>query len=573
MIESLKPLYNRSSHLGEQLVNDGLISEEQLQEALTRQIQSKKRLGETLLQMNCIPPKTLGRYLEAAIRCQFFELAEWDMAPVRDLVSAFELKEDRVRKYQALPIKDRGYDVLVAMSDPLNLGVVDEMRMYLNRSVTPVLCFDADLNQAIDRVFLHGVTDIEIEPETGVNAEPDPPTWEEVESGPVVEAVNQIITGAIANGASDIHIEPMHKAVRVRYRIDGLLMEQTHIRIPPKSHAAVASRIKIMASCDIAERRRPQDGRIPYRNKTTGRENDIRVSIMPTIYGEKVVMRILERNRQTSLEQVGFFPEQLQAFEAVIKRPFGMILITGPTGSGKSTTLQAALQKINNPALNISTVEDPVEYQIAGVNHTQVDPKIGVTFAKGLTTLVRQDPDIIMVGEIRDRETAEIAINAALTGHLVLSTLHTNDAPGAMARLVNMGIEPYLITSSMIAVIGQRLIRTICPHCKEERMALPSEMEALGIPHTEEFSTMLAQGAGCARCGNRGFKGRTAVYEIMAVTEEIRQLTLKRASSTDIKEKAVQQGMKTMYDSGVRKVLQRETTLEEVTRVLVIEGE
>jgi type IV pilus assembly protein PilB len=565
MIESLKPLYNRSSHLGEQLINDGLISQEQLNTALVRQTQTKKRLGETLLQLGYIAPKTLGRYLEAATKCQFIELADWPI----DMDVAQRITELRARRLQALPIKDRGGDILVAMSDPLNLGVIDEMAALLNRRITPVLAFEADLNEAINRVFPKEIGDLPeeapafaVDDDLGAGDDVNP------EDAPVVKLVNNIIVTAVSMNASDIHIEPHENSIRVRYRVDGLLSEQhTFAR---RYHASVAARIKIMARANIAERRRPQDGRILF--KRDGRENDLRVSFMPTIYGEKVVMRILERNsRHTNLEQMGFFPEQYALFETFIRRPHGMVLITGPTGSGKSTTLQAVLGKINNPALNISTIEDPVEYTIPGVNHTQVDPKIGVTFANGLRTLVRQDPDVIMVGEIRDSETAEIAVQAALTGHLVLSTLHTNDAPGAVTRLLNMGVEPFLIASAVIGVAGQRLLRTICPACREERSATLAEMDALGVPHTDDFSTILARGRGCQKCGNRGMKGRTGVFEVMAMTDEIKDLVLKRAATNQIRDMALRQGMKTMRDSGIEKVLRGITTLDEVTRVLVME--
>jgi type II secretory ATPase GspE/PulE/Tfp pilus assembly ATPase PilB-like protein len=293
---------------------------------------------------------------------------------------------------------------------------------------------------------------------------------------------------------------------------------------------------------------------------------------MPTVFGEKVVIRILERDRKmTNLEQMGFFPEQLRVFENFIRHPHGMVLVTGPTGSGKSTTLQAALTRINSPTINISTIEDPVEYLIPGVNQVQVDPKINVNFANGLRTLVRQDPDVIMVGEIRDRETAEIAIQAALTGHLVFSTLHTNDAAGAITRLINMGVEPFLIASSLLCTIAQRLIRTICPACREEVPATPNEMHALGLPQGDGFAPMLARGRGCPKCANRGMKGRTAVYEILPVTDTIRALTHERAPSVVIKDAALKEGMKTMRDSAIRKVLQGVSTLEEITRVLVVE--
>ncbi len=577
MLESLKPFYNRSSHLGEQLVADGLLTTEQLQEARARQTQTRQRLGETLLQMGCVAAPVLGRYIEAATKCRFVELSDWPI----EADAARLAGEPRARRLHALPIADRGEDIIVAMSDPLDLGAIDELSALLNRHITPVLAFDNDLNDAINRIFnvngraqaiLREISESAVIP--GMDAdfgESEDELMRSAEDAPVVKLVSNIIASAVSSDASDIHIEPGEDCIRIRYRIDGLLYEQ--MNIPVNYRSAIASRIKIMGRMNIAERRRPQDGRILYKN--SGRENDLRVSIMPTIYGEKVVIRILERNKkQTNLEQMGFFPEQFKVFDQFIRRPHGMILVTGPTGSGKSTTLQAGLFRINNPNINISTVEDPVEYMIPGVNHTQVDAKIGVTFASGLRTLVRQDPDIIMVGEIRDRETAEIAIQAALTGHLVLSTLHTNDAPGAISRLTNMGVEPFLIASALQCVIAQRLVRTVCANCREDIPASDATLDALGLPRTEGFATMLAQGRGCQKCNNRGMKGRTAVYEVMPMSDELRDLTLRRESSATLFDTAVRQGMKTMKEAGVRKVVLGVTTLEEVGRVLgVQEGE
>jgi type IV pilus assembly protein PilB len=570
MLESLKPFYNRSSHLGEQLVADGLLTQEQLDEARARQTQHKKRIGETLLQMGYVTPSVLGRYLEAATRCQFVELTDY---PIESEI-AQKIPEQRARRLHALPIRDRNDDVLVAMSDPLDLAATDELAVLLNRRITPVLVFENDLNDAINRVFDVSKRAQGIMEEIGTSG----PGWDIEESeddlmasaqeGPVVKLVNSIIASAIASDASDIHIEPQENCVRVRYRVDGILSDT--MTVPANYRSAVASRIKIMARCNIAERRRPQDGRILF--KGNGRDNDLRVSIMPTVFGEKVAIRILERNKTlTNLEQMGFFPEQYKAFEQFIKHPHGMVLVTGPTGSGKSTTLQAALTKINSPEINISTIEDPVEYLVPGVNHTQVDARIGVNFASGLRTLVRQDPDVIMVGEIRDRETAEIAIQAALTGHLVFSTLHTNDAPGAITRLVNMGVEPFLIASALLCSIAQRLLRTVCPHCREEFPATPTMLDALNVPHSEGFNPLLARGRGCQKCAQRGLKGRTAVYEIMPVTDEIRELTLKRESSAVIGEAARRLGMKNMREMGVRKVLQGITVPEEISRVLTLE--
>ena len=575
MLESLKPFYNRSSHLGEQLVADGLLTVDQLQEARTRQAQTRQRLGETLLQMGCVTAPILGRYVEAATKCQFVELGDWPI----EADAARLAGEPRARRLHALPIADRGDDVVVAMSDPLDLGAIDELAALLNRHITPVLAFENDLNDAINRIFntngraqaiLQEISESIIPGMDGEFGESEDELLRSAEDAPVVKLVSNIIASAISSDASDIHIEPQEECIRVRYRVDGMLYEQ--MNIPINYRSAIASRIKIMGRMNIAERRRPQDGRILYKNG--GRENDLRVSMMPTIYGEKVVIRILERNKkQTNLEQMGFFPEQFKIFDQFLRRPHGMILVTGPTGSGKSTTLQAGLSRINHPNINISTVEDPVEYMISGVNHTQVDTKIGVTFASGLRTLVRQDPDVIMVGEIRDRETAEIAIQAALTGHLVMSTLHTNDAPGAISRLTNMGVEPFLIASALQCVVAQRLLRTVCPYCREDVPASLATMDALGLPHTEGFMTMLAHGRGCAKCNNRGMKGRTAVYEVMPMSEELRQLTLRREPSSALSDVAVRQGMKSMKEAGVRKVLQGVTTLDEVGRVLGVNEE
>jgi type IV pilus assembly protein PilB len=351
--------------------------------------------------------------------------------------------------------------------------------------------------------------------------------------------------------------------------MDGLLHEQMII---PRAHApATVSRLKIMSGLDIAERRRAQDGRFSTKG-ADGTNYDVRVSIMSTVYGEKVVMRLLLKSASWAvLNKLGFFPEQHALFESFIKRPHGIILVTGPTGSGKSTTLHAALHEINDPAININTVEDPVEYRLPGVNHIQVNPKIGVTFATGLRTLVRQDPDVIMVGEIRDPETAEIAIQAALTGHLVLSTLHTNDAPGALVRLQHMGVEPFLIASSVIGVVGQRLLRNVCPDCKQSVPATAEQIAAFDLPLVNDRPPMLMKGRGCRRCANRGLKGRSAVYEVMGMSDAIRELVLTRASGDQIKDQAMSDGMSTMRSSGIRRMLEGKTSPEEIMRVLYVE--
>lgn len=573
MLESQNPLRTQPLQLGEQLVCDGVVTATQLAEALARQGLNKKRLGETLLQLGYITPARLGTYLERATNCAYVDLDDFSIDPA----VAQRINESRARRLHALPIQERGSEVLVAMADPLNLGAIDELSGLLNRRITPLLAFENDLGNAINRVFNVHRKAQGIIAEIGADERPQweaEPTLDELitsaEDAPVVKLVTSLIAGAIASDASDIHIEPQENTVRVRYRIDGLLYDQMHI--PANFRAAVISRIKIMARCDIAERRRPQDGRILY--KQGQREHDLRVSVMPTVYGEKVAVRLLERDiRLANLEQMGLFPEQYHALESVIRRPHGMVLVTGPTGSGKSTTLQAVLTRINSPTVNISTVEDPVEYMVPGVNHTQVDPRIGVTFASGLRTLVRQDPDIIMVGEIRDRETAEIAIQAAMTGHLVFSTLHTNDAPSAITRLINMGIEPFMIGSALLCVVGQRLVRTLCPACRQETPATPDLLRLLGQSVQMDVPQTLWHGAGCARCGGRGMKGRTGVFEIMPMTDWMRSLTQERAPSATLYAAAVQQGMQTMRDAAVKRVLQGITTVEEVARVLVMEAD
>ncbi|MCX7915523.1 MAG: GspE/PulE family protein, partial [Verrucomicrobiae bacterium] len=387
---------------------------------------------------------------------------------------------------------------------------------------------------------------------------------ESSEEGPVIKLVNLILVQAVKDRASDIHIEPFEKSVRLRYRIDGVLYDSA---APPKSlQAAIASRIKIMAHLDIAERRLPQDGR--FRIKVAGREVDLRVSVLPTVHGEKIVMRVLDKSTlNTKLENIGMDEESLAKFRAAIDAPHGMILMTGPTGSGKTSTLYAVLSHLNQPDVNIVTVEDPVEYQMHGINQVQVKSDIGLTFAAGLRSILRQDPDIVMVGEIRDSETADIAVKAALTGHLVLSTLHTNDAPGAVARLIDMGIEPFLVSSSVLLVCAQRLVRKICPHCKEEFVLPPESIRQAGLKEADVAGVTFYRGRGCGRCKDTGFLGRTAIHEVMVVSDAIREQILRDASAKVIRELAIREGMKSLRESGLQKAKQGITSVDEVLRV------
>ncbi|HZT42030.1 MAG TPA: GspE/PulE family protein [Chthonomonadaceae bacterium] len=561
----------RAARLGEQLVNNQVLTEEQLEQALKYQQETGLFLGEALLALDLVSPTVLGQYLEQVTGFPFVDLADSSI----DTELARSIPESVCRRKLAMPFGERDNKVLIAMVDPLDLATVDDMRARLDRPITPCLVLEPDLQEAINRIYdvRHKAQSVleEIDEESSAG-DRDLSVDELVgmaEDAPIVRLVNSIISAAISGGASDIHIEPNEKNVRVRCRQDGLLYDQ--MTFPRRHLAAVVSRIKIMSHLNIAERRRPQDGRFVARDDNE-REFDMRVSIMPLIFGEKICMRVLEKSSSYGdPHKLGLFPDQQEIFEHFIRRPHGIILVTGPTGSGKSTTLYAALTRINDSTLNINTVEDPVEYHLPGLNQMQVNPKIGVTFATGLRTLVRQDPDVIMVGEIRDLETAEVAIQAALTGHLVLSTLHTNDAPGAMIRLQNMGVEPFLISSAVIGVIGQRLLRTVCPHCKSTSPASPAVIDAFGLPATEQESPVLASGAGCSKCGGRGMKGRTAVYEIMPMSDKLRDMVLRRESGSQLRGQAIAEGMMTMREAGIRKALQGMTTLEEVTRVLFSE--
>ena len=495
----------------------------------------------------------------------FIELTGLDI----DMAVARTISERLARRRMILPFRVEGEVIEVAMADPLDLATLDELKARFRQQVRPFLSFSSDLTEAINRVF-----DVRHKAASALKDIPELAAISNelsvddlvglAEDAPIVRLVNSIIQGAITGGASDIHIEPQEDDVRVRYRLDGLLFDQMLI---PRNHlAAVVSRIKIMSRLNIAERRRPQDGRFTALDEFE-REFDFRVSVMPAIYGEKVVLRVLEKsNSLASLSKLGFFPDQQAEFEKMIHRPHGIVLVTGPTGSGKSTTLYASLQMINSPTMNINTIEDPVEYHLKGVNQIQVNPKIGVTFSTGLRTLVRQDPDVIMVGEIRDFETAEIAIQAALTGHLVLSTLHTNDAPGALVRLQNMGVEPFLISSAVLGVVGQRLVRTVCPGCRQQIEPSKEIREALDLGNAK-----ISRGAGCSRCGKRGMRGRSATYEIMPMTAPIRDMVLERRSGAELKELAVAEGMKTMRQVGRQKVIDGITTPEEIIRVLFAE--
>lgn len=470
------------------------------------------------------------------------------------------------KTFEVLPYKDEKHQVLVLTTNPLNITVLDDLRLLFKKKITPVLTTKVKLLDAINRVYekgtaaLEGLDDIEQE-----DYDLDEPIIDLLEAAdddaPVIRLVNTLLSRAVKEKASDIHIEPYEKDMVVRFRVDGILYDV--FKPPKKLQNAITSRIKVMGNLNIAEKRLPQDGRIPL--KIGGKDIDVRLNTVPTSHGERAVMRLQDRsNVILNLNQLGFSEENLKGIDGLLERTYGIILVTGPTGSGKSTTLYAAVQKLNSIDTNIITVEDPVEQRIHGIGQIQVNSKIGLTFASGLRAILRQDPDTIMIGEIRDLETAEIAINSSLTGHLVLSTIHTNDAAGAFPRLIDMGCEPFLIATSLLGVISQRLVRVLCPHCKEPHAPSDIEMKNLGITPEQVTGGNVHKAVGCNKCNNKGFIGRTLIQELLIVTEELRTLVMQRKDSGAIKKKAIEQGMKTFRDHGIQKVLQGITTIEEL---------
>ncbi|MGC4047862.1 MAG: GspE/PulE family protein [Armatimonas sp.] len=560
--------------LGEQLISRGVISELQLRQALEQQKNDPgELLGNVLVRLGMVPRLTMARILEEVTGSPFVDLTQVETDP--EVVRL--LPEQMVRQRQILPVRTEGNSVWLAMVDPMDLDALDAARLMLRRPIQQVLVLSLDLMPVINKVF-----DVreraeqalkELEDQEG-EAESEDGGLSQIDEVPIIRLVNSILDAAFVNGASDIHLEPQARDLRVRFRVDGLMYEQ--MVIPRANRDAAISRIKVISGMDIAERRRPQDGRITrnFQHATF----DLRVSTLPTVNGEKVVMRILDKSAMSAtLEKIGFLPDELEEWRKLIVKPYGILLVTGPTGSGKSTTLYASLNQINDPAKNISTVEDPVEYQLPGINQTQVNIRAGITFASGLRTLMRQDPDIILVGEVRDLETAEVAINAALTGHLVFATLHTNDAPGAVVRLNNMGIEPFLIASSVLGIVGQRLVRRICENCKEWYEPDADLRDSLGIQQVrepgEEEPIRFARGVGCSECHFKGYRGRVAVFEILSVSETIRAMILRQEPSSAIREQAITDGMRPMRLSALRKVLMGITTPEEVARVLLDDTE
>ena len=563
------------SRLGDRLVSEKLISPDQLQRALAEQKGSADKLGTILVRLNFITEDSLVSFLSKQYAMPAITVAQVDPDP--DVLKL--VPEQIAKKHSVLPIKRIGNVLTLAMADPTNVFALDDVGFMTGLQIQPVVASEAAIRKAFERLYetggsvndmmseLEGAdTDVEVV-EDGEAAFSKADVFdlkESADEAPVVRLINMILTDAIRRGASDIHLEPYEKVFRVRFRIDGVLHE---IMTPPKRlEAALTSRVKIMATMDIAERRLPQDGRIKLRYHQ--REIDFRVSTLPTIFGEKTVMRILDKEAlQLDLGALGFDPWSLEQFTKAINSPYGMILITGPTGSGKTTTLYSAIHTINSPDINIMTAEDPVEYNLKGVNQVQVNDEIGRTFAACLRSFLRQDPDVILVGETRDLETAQIGIRAALTGHLVLSTLHTNDCPSTPARLLDMGIPPFLVSSSLQLILAQRLGRKICKDCKEPYEAREESLAPYGHVPQGLGTVNFYKGKGCQTCNFTGMKGRVAIYEVMPITTELRDLMLRNATTAEIRDTACSQGMKTLRQNALQKVVDGVTTVEEVLRV------
>src|SRR5438477_1218718 len=558
-----------AGRLGELLVRENLISLQQLQKAQDEQKKAGGRIGYHLTKLGFIEESELTNFLSKQYGVPSINLKEFDIDPEVVKLVPKEVAE----KHQCIPVNRAGASLILAMSEPSNIYAIDDIKFLTGYNIEVVVASEQAIKEALEKYYaekgpsydevMEGFDENEIavdHDEGGITNIVD--LEKSAADAPVVKLVNLILLDAIKKGASDIHVEPYEKDFRVRYRVDGVLYEV--MKPPMKLKMAIISRLKIMAELDIAERRLPQDGRIKLK-LGKGREMDFRVSVCPTLFGEKVVLRLLDKsNLQLDMTKLGFDADPLRLFKEAIDRPFGMVLVTGPTGSGKTTTLYSALAELNKTSENISTAEDPVEYNLAGVNQVQMHDDIGLNFAAALRAFLRQDPDVIMVGEIRDFETAEIGVKAALTGHLVLSTLHTNDAPSTVNRLLNMGVEPFLVASSVNLILAQRLARVICSHCKEEHK-LPAE--AFGdLGWTGEHFTAY-RGAGCGSCNGTSYKGRIDLYEVMPLTDEIREAILAGATAMDLKRTAIQAGMKTLRQSGLTKVAEGATTVEEIMRV------
>ncbi len=591
--------------LGEFLLKEGLVNEDQLNKALEQQKATGGRLGYHLVRLGYLSEEDITKVLSRQFGIPSVNLASYQIDPeILKLIPS-----DVAKKYLVIPVSRVGSTLTLAMADPSNVFAIDDIKFMTGFNIEPVVAAEISIIDAIKKHYGGGGAMELVKDKASIDAKEfdlgeddmDESPFDEFEEGPsvdvddfdtlvhgavdnvevveeemdekgvddvdapIVKLVNGILIKAIKMGVSDIHIEPYEKSFRVRYRLDGVL--RNAMSLPLKIRNAIISRVKIMSKLDIAERRLPQDGRIKLKLGKK-KDMDFRVSVLPTLFGEKIVMRLLDKsNLQLDMTKLGFDEKALADFQSALKKPFGMVLVTGPTGSGKTTTLYSALHQLNQVSENIMTAEDPVEYNLPGINQVQMHEEIGLNFAAALRSFLRQDPDIIMVGEIRDYETAEIAVKAALTGHLVLSTLHTNDAPSTVNRLLNMGVEPFLVASSTILILAQRLVRKICANCKEEVELNPQALIEVGFTPEEAESLKLYHGHGCLTCSNTGYKGRLALYEVMPISDRLKDLILQGASATELKDAAVEEGMSTLRMSGIEKIRQGMTSIEEVMRV------
>jgi len=567
--------------LGELLLKAQLINQQQLTKALEEQKSTGGKLGEILQRLGYVTEDDIIECLSHQFGVPSINLRHFEIDPnVAKIIPV-----DLARKYNVIPVNKTGATLTLAMTDPTNIFAMDEITFMTGYRVEPVVASEEAIRERIDRNFgssrelelkkvMEDLTTVDeaalelMEEDEEVDVGK---LAEESQEAPVVRLVNIMLTDAIKRGASDIHVEPYEKNYRVRYRIDGLLREV--MNPPQRLKDAITSRIKVLAKLDIAEKRLPQDGRIRLKARIEGRmrELDFRVSVLPTMHGEKVVMRLLDKEQlRLDMTKLGFEKSSLKKFEDNILKPYGMVLVTGPTGSGKTNTLYSALQRVNVPETNIITAEDPVEFQMAGVNQVQMKDAIGLNFAAALRSFLRQDPNIILVGEIRDFETAEIAIKAALTGHLVLSTLHTNDAPATISRLMNMGIEPFLVATSVNVIAAQRLVRKVCQNCKEEVETPIQALLSIGFAESEAHSLKLVKGRGCEKCGNTGYKGRIGLFEVMDMSDDMRELVLSGATAIELRRKAIEEGMVTLRQSGLQKIREGLTTIDEVVRETIL---
>jgi type IV pilus assembly protein PilB len=556
----------KTKKLGQILVEEGLISPADLEQALLQQSRDDQPLGRILISLGLVRESDLVAALAKQIGFRFVDLSDYTI----DGSAAALISEQVARRYRALPIGHEDNKLIVAMADPANLFALDDIRTLTGREVQPVVATASDIDAAIRKYSRLDQSVQAMASEASIAIEDDLAEMElaaaAVEEGPIVKMVNLLISQAIADRASDIHIEPMERDVRIRYRIDGVLAEV--MRSPKNIQAGLISRLKVMADINIAERRIPQDGRVGL--TVSGKTIDLRLATLPTVYGEKVVIRVLDKSSVLlRLEDLGFGETAFHSYQRSYTKPYGAILVTGPTGSGKSTTLYATLNIVNKPDRNIITVEDPVEYRLPGINQIQVNPRAGLTFASALRSILRADPDIILIGEIRDRETAMIAIESALTGHLVLSSVHTNDAPSSLPRLVEMGVETYLVASAIDCVVAQRLARKLCSKCKQGYKPESTELEGAGFPEEAwPEITELFRATGCAACAKTGYRGRMGLYEVMPVTEEIERMTVERVSTEELRRSAKRSGMVPLREDGLAKVRAGQTSLQEILRVV-----